>query len=216
MSIDFQNIEGSDYSMNPETETSYPRSERRDASENRQRILKAAQKLFDKHGVEQVSMNQIASEAQVGSATLYRRYSNKSELCQDLIKDNVVTLFMDIDNYMEQNHTVSPSQRLRGLVSLFINFREKKIPLLAGIEESSPSNSFRSRLSSTPFNELRQYFVRLFDEINEAEQAHFNSVFRADLLIIALSSDSYLFQREVRGYSPENILEQICGMFLSH
>ena len=70
--------------MNPETETetSYPRSERRDASENRQRILKAAQKLFDKYGVEQVSMNQIASEAQVGSATLYRRYSNKSELCQ--------------------------------------------------------------------------------------------------------------------------------------
>ncbi|MDR3602584.1 MAG: TetR/AcrR family transcriptional regulator [Desulfosporosinus sp.] len=202
--------------MNPETETSYPRSERRDASENRQRILKAAQKLFDKNGVEQVSMNQIASEAQVGSATLYRRYSNKSELCQDLIKDNVVTIFMDIDNYLEQNHTVPPSQRLRGLLSLFINFREKKIPLLAGIEESSPSNSFRSRLSSTPFNELRQYLVRLFDEINEAEQAHFNSVFRADILIIALSSDSYLFQREVRGYSPENILELICGMFISH
>ena len=123
---------------------------------------------------------------------------------------------MDIDNYLEQNHTVPPSQRLRGLLSLFINFREKKIPLLAGIEESSPSNSFRSRLSSTPFNELRQYLVRLFDEINEAEQAHFNSVFRADILILALSSDSYLFQRKVRGYSPENILEQICGMFISH
>lgn len=202
--------------MNPETETSYPRPERRDAAENRQRILKAAQKLFDKYGVEQVSVNQIATEAQVGSATLYRRYSNKSELCQDLIKDNVVTLFKDIDNYLEQNLTVPPSQRLRGILSLFINFREKKIPLLAGIEESSPSNSFRSWLSSTPFNELRQYLVRSFDEINEAEQTHFNSIFRADILIVALSSDSYLFQREVRGYPPEDILEQICDIFIYH
>jgi AcrR family transcriptional regulator len=200
--------------MNPETETSYPRPERRDAAENRQRILKAAQKLFDKYGVEQVSVNQIASEAQVGSATLYRRYSNKSELCQDLIKDNVVTLFKDIDNYLEQNYTAPPSQRLRGILSLFINFREKKIPLLAGIEESSPSNSFRSWLSSTPFNELRQYLIRSFDEMNEAEQTHFNSIFRADILIVALSSDSYLFQREVRGYSPEKILEQICDIFI--
>lgn len=200
--------------MNPEKETFSPRPERRDAAENRQRILKAAQKLFDKYGVERVSVNQIASEAQVGSATLYRRYSNKSDLCQDLIKDNVVTLFKDIDNYLEQNHTVPPSQRLRGILSLFISFREKKTPLLAGIEESSPTNSFRSRLSSIPFNELRQYLVRLLDEMNEAEQGHFNSIFRADILIVALSSDSYLFQREVRGYSPEKILEQICDIFI--
>jgi AcrR family transcriptional regulator len=200
--------------MNPET--SYPRPERRDAAENRQRILKAAQKLFNKYGVEQVSVNQIATEAQVGSATLYRRYSNKSELCQDLIKNNVVTLFKDIDNYLEQNHNIPPRQRLSGILSLFISFREKKTPLLAGIEESSPTNSSRSRLSSTPFNELRQYLIRLFDEINETEQAHFNSIFRADILIVALSSDSYLFQREIRGYSPENILEQICDIFIYH
>lgn len=202
--------------MNPETEKSNPRSERRDAAENRQRILKAAQNLFDRYGVEQVSMNQIASEAQVGPGTLYRRYSNKSELCLDLIKDNVVTLFKDIDNYLEQNHTAPPSQRLKGTLSIFINFREKKIPLLSGIEESSPTNSFRSRLPSTPFNELHQYLVRLFDEINVAEQTRFNNVFRADMLILALSSDSYLFQREVRGYSPENILEQICEIFTSN
>lgn len=39
------------------------RNERQDAAENRQRILEAAQKLFDQSGVEQVSMNQIAIEA---------------------------------------------------------------------------------------------------------------------------------------------------------
>ncbi|WP_407310040.1 TetR family transcriptional regulator [Desulfosporosinus sp. SB140] len=43
------------------------RQERRDAAENRQRILDAAIKLFEQHGVKQVSMNQIALEAHIGS-----------------------------------------------------------------------------------------------------------------------------------------------------
>ena len=41
------------------SETIRIRLERRDAAENRQRILKAALKLFEQYGVEQVSMNQI-------------------------------------------------------------------------------------------------------------------------------------------------------------
>lgn len=199
--------------MNPES--SHPRSERRDAAENRQRILEEAQKLFDKYGVEQVSMNQIAREAQVGPGTLYRRYSNKSELCLDLIKDNIATLFKDIDNYLEQNHTAPPNQRLRGTISLFIHFREKKSHLLTGVEESWSTRSFKPRLSP-PFNIIHQYFVKLFDEINDAEQTHFNSVFRADMLLAAFSKDSYSLQREVRGYSTEFILEQICDIFISH
>jgi len=40
--------------------------ERRDAAENRQRILNAALRLFELNSVEQVSMNQIAIEAQIG------------------------------------------------------------------------------------------------------------------------------------------------------
>jgi hypothetical protein len=47
------------------------------------------------------------------------------------------------------------------------------------------------------------------------QQTQPNSVFRADMLLTALSSDFYLFQREVRGYSPEMILEQLCSTFIS-
>ncbi|SPF52639.1 Transcriptional regulator (fragment) [Candidatus Desulfosporosinus infrequens] len=47
------------------------------------------------------------------------------------------------------------------------------------------------------------------------EQSDFNSVFRADLLLMALSRDSYSFQRDVRGYAPEMILEQLCSLFIS-
>jgi hypothetical protein len=62
---------------------------------------------------------------------------------------------------------------------------------------------------------LHQVFVDLFGEMAATEQIQLNSVFRADMLQTALSSDSYLFQRDVRGYSPEMILEQLCSAFIS-
>lgn len=187
-----------------------PRSERRDAAENRQRILDAAFRLFDQNGVEQVSMNQIAAEAQIGPGTLYRRYRNKGELCLDLMKENIVLLFENIETYMQQNRTAPPSQRLNGLLELFIAFREKKSQLLNGVEDSASTNRSRARTQSPLYVELHQLLVELFDEITSSSgQPQSNNIFKADMLLMALSSDSYSFQKEERGYSPETFLEQI-------
>lgn len=196
------------------SDTPQIRSERRDAAENRQRILNAAIKLFKQNGVEQVSMNQIANEAHVGSGTLYRRYRNKSELCLDLIKDNVDLLFNNIETYLDQNQSISPNERLKGILRLFICFREKKAQLLIGVEYSSSINQLSAKMQSPIFTEVHQLFVELFNEMKTTEQNHFDSVFRADLLLTALSRDYYSFQREVRGYSTEMILEQLSLLFI--
>lgn len=196
------------------SDTPQIRSERRDAAENRQRILNAAIKLFKQNGVEQVSMNQIANEAHVGSGTLYRRYRNKSELCLDLIKDNVDLLFDNIETYLEQNQSIPPSERLKGILRLFICFREKKAQLLIGVEYSSSVNQLSAKMQSPIFTEVHQLFVELFNEMKTIEQNHYDSVFRADMLLTALSRDYYSFQREVRGYSPEMILEQLSLLFI--
>lgn len=191
------------------------RSERRDAAENRQRILTSAFNLFELHGVETVSMNQIAAEAKIGAGTLYRRYRNKSELCMDLIKDSKALLFEDIEVYLEENASRPPGERLRGLLSLFIRFKEQHAQLLAGIENSTSSSGDHSRTTSTLYNELHELLVRLFDEmVIETEHSQQDSVFRTDMLLTALSSNAYLFQRNVRGKSSEQILEHLCQTFI--
>ncbi|MGV3466134.1 MAG: TetR/AcrR family transcriptional regulator [Heyndrickxia sp.] len=194
----------------------HARTERRDAAENRQRILNAALRLFEQNGVDQVSMNQIATEAQIGSGTLYRRYKNKGELCLDLIKDNVVLLFDDIESYLEENLHDSATIRFKTVLKLFIRFRENKAQLLKGVEDSSSVNS-RNPLTLTPiYNELHQIFLHLFEEIFGDESSKVNNVFRTDMLLQFLRSDSYLFQREVRSASPEAILEQIYSIFTAN
>ncbi|NMP24302.1 TetR/AcrR family transcriptional regulator [Sulfobacillus harzensis] len=188
---------------------SYPRSERRDAAENRQRILTTALQLFEQQGVDHVSMNQIATAARIGPGTLYRRYRNKSELCLDLIKDSLVSLFDDIDAYLAQHQTMPPRDRLKEVLRLFISYRERKLQLLAGVEEGASVNGPRSTMQSPLYVELHEVMVNLFREMGLTGETGSNGVFRADMLLTALKNDAYVFQRDVRGYSPDAFLEQL-------
>jgi AcrR family transcriptional regulator len=66
----------------------FDRPLRRDAEQNRQRILTAARKLVTEHGLE-VSHDEIAREAGVAVGTVYRRYPRKHQLFEALFVDRV-------------------------------------------------------------------------------------------------------------------------------
>jgi AcrR family transcriptional regulator len=61
--------------------------ERSDAARNRSRILEVAEALFAEHGVENVSMDQIAEGAGVGKGTLYRGFGDRAGLAIALLDD---------------------------------------------------------------------------------------------------------------------------------
>jgi AcrR family transcriptional regulator len=60
------------------------RRERADAARNRERILTAARRLIGEKGVRRVSLEQIAAEAGVGRATLFRRFPDRASLLRGL------------------------------------------------------------------------------------------------------------------------------------
>src|SRR3954467_7198654 len=61
--------------------------ERADAVRNRRRILTAAERLFAERGVDCVSMEAIAAEAEVGKGTLFRRFGDRSSLLRALLQE---------------------------------------------------------------------------------------------------------------------------------
>src|SRR5213080_1006477 len=61
--------------------------ERADAARNRRRILAAAARLIEEHGVEHVSMDAIAADAGVGKGTLFRRFGDRSGLVMALLDE---------------------------------------------------------------------------------------------------------------------------------
>jgi AcrR family transcriptional regulator len=65
-----------------------PQMLRADAQDNRDRILEAARGLFSEQGVD-VTMRDIARRAEVGPATLYRRFPTKALLVDEAFADEL-------------------------------------------------------------------------------------------------------------------------------
>jgi AcrR family transcriptional regulator len=61
--------------------------ERADAARNRRRILAAAARLIEERGIENVSMDAIATDAGVGKGTLFRRFGDRSGLVMALLDE---------------------------------------------------------------------------------------------------------------------------------
>src|ERR1700733_12489422 len=64
---------------------------RRDAEQNRQRLLDAAADVFAEHGLE-AGVEEIARTAGVGMGTLYRRFPTKDALISALVHDALTTM----------------------------------------------------------------------------------------------------------------------------
>lgn len=59
--------------------------ERADAARNRARILATAERLYDRHGVDDVTVAQVAAAAGVGKGTVYRRFGDQNGLALALL-----------------------------------------------------------------------------------------------------------------------------------
>ena len=75
--------------MTDTTPATKPRTLRRDAVQNRERLLAAARELFAERGFD-VTLDDIARHAGVGVGTAYRRFANKGELLDALFAEQTV------------------------------------------------------------------------------------------------------------------------------
>lgn len=65
-----------------------PKTLRRDAERNRERLLESARELFAARGLD-VTLDDVAEHAGVGVGTAYRRFANKDELIDALLEERI-------------------------------------------------------------------------------------------------------------------------------
>lgn len=121
-----------------------PRKERSDATENRAKILEATARLFAEHGVDHVSMDQIATEAGVGKGTLFRRFGDKAGLGVALLGERERTL---ADALVTGPPPLGPGgpagDRLRAFLAAYVEFLDANLDLVHMSETASPGARYR-------------------------------------------------------------------------
>lgn len=118
------------------------RAPRRDATENRGRLIQAASDVFGEHGTD-VPLELVAAEAGLGMATLYRRFATKNELVAELVH-SLLTYFVDV---AAEEAATDDGQGLERWLAEYADVQSRKRGLLARIWAGDPATAeLRARL----------------------------------------------------------------------
>ncbi|GCE01652.1 TetR/AcrR family transcriptional regulator [Embleya hyalina] len=121
-----------------------PPRERADAARNRAAILEAAAALFAEHGVESVSMDQIATAAGVGKGTLFRRFGDKSGLATALLDTRERALQEAILGGPPPLGPGAPAEdRLAAFLDAYVDYLLEHLDLIRMSETSTPGARYR-------------------------------------------------------------------------
>lgn len=155
--------------------------ERADAARNRLRALAAAERLFREHGVDGVTMDDVAAAAGVGKGTLYRRFTDKGGLAAALLSERGRELQ---ERILEGPPPLGPgapaADRLAAFAEAYLRFQAKHLDLVLLSETSPPG----SRLRKGSYAFWRQHCTYLLREAGAADP-----LTRAEVLLAGLSAE---------------------------
>lgn len=186
-------------------------AQRRDANEISESILQTTESLFSQHGVENVSMHQIAKAAHVGQGTLYRRYANKGDLCMELLHEQFNLMQAKTASYLEKSQSTPAKERLQTLLKEHIHFLETHVALIETIHNFMTCiGKKKTFFESRPYQFMHKTICELLDEAIKKKAARpVNTDFTAHTLIAAVNPKIYLFLRQKNGYSEEDMIKNI-------
>ncbi|CAM3931592.1 TetR/AcrR family transcriptional regulator [Paenibacillus alkaliterrae] len=179
-------------------------------------ILRTANDLFTEHGVESVSMHQIAKSVGIGQGTLYRRYSNKGDLCMDMMKENFEIFINEIDEYLLKEAQKPVHERLSGVMRRIIAFLDRESKWLGVMQSYNRAEDHKNDFfQSPPYLYLHSVLSRLFREAAEKKLVHsIDPNYAAHSFISVQSPHTYRQLRQVMGYTCEEIQDRFCSMFI--
>lgn len=125
-----------------------PPRERADAARNRVAVLAAAARLFAEHGVDAVSMDQVAAAAGVGKGTIFRRFGDKSGLAVALLDARECELQEAILRGPPplgpgSGPAADPPERLEAFVQAYLDYLLAHLDLVRMSETAAPGARYR-------------------------------------------------------------------------
>jgi AcrR family transcriptional regulator len=175
-----------------------PSRERRDAARNREAILAAAQRLFDREGPAAVSMDRVAEEAGVGKGTIYRRFGDRASLATALLDASE----RDLQEALIRGPAplgpgAPPVERLVAFGHAWLDVIVRHGDIVLASEHGPVGTRFRGAVYASH----RAHVVLLLREARPEADADY----LADALLAALASELVLFLRTDREMELDRI-----------
>lgn len=113
---------------------------------NREKIRRAAEELFNKYGIDRVSISDIAAKAPVSQVTIYNLFGSKDKLILDLITDMG-------NKSIEHLHEISNSDKP------YFERVEDIVQAMVGMNEANPGLADFNMENNADIKQLGEYFT---------------------------------------------------------
>jgi AcrR family transcriptional regulator len=182
-----------------------------------QRILNAGRQLFTESGLEAVSMHSIAKKAGIGQGSLYRRFTDKGEICSALLRDSSEHFLTGMEQEVQQSGAgPSALERLQSSIERVVDFIEQHAELLHLIKYEFIGKKQLTQFEHPFFQRLKAIVEKLLQQAaDNGEIIPIDPQFAATALISVLSPDLYLYQQKAHGSSKEQISQGIITLFVT-
>jgi AcrR family transcriptional regulator len=179
--------------------------ERADARRNRERILCAAARLIDERGIDEISMDDVAASAGVGKGTLYRRFGDRASLIRALIEEPERD-FQDalIRGEPPLGPGAPPLERLHAFGAGMLTLLDHNARFIRAAEGLKTG-----RFTHPVYSFYNTHVTLLLRElVGDGPRTDY----LVDCLLAPLGADAFLYQREFRGLSLEQMTEGWCAL----
>jgi AcrR family transcriptional regulator len=170
-------------------------TERADAARNRKRILEATAALVADRGIEQVTMQDVAACAGVGTGTLYRRFGDRAGLALALLDEQTRELQ---DALIAGPPPLGPGaparERLRAFGLAYLDHLEQQADVIAAAAPAGGEGGAPAAL----------YLTHVSILVGEANPA-LDSAYVARALLSALGPQQHLYARRGLAWPLERL-----------
>jgi AcrR family transcriptional regulator len=184
----------------PLSEPGIAERERADARRNRQRILCAAARIVQARGLDGFSMDDVAAEACVGKGTLYRRFGDRASLIRALVEEPERD-FQDavIRGEPPLGPGAPPLQRLHAFGAGVLGLLDQNVEFMRDTK-GERTNQF-----THPVYVFHRTHVAIL--LREILGEGTRTDYLVDSLLAPLSPDAFVYQRDVRGMSLQEMID---------
>lgn len=177
-------------------------------------ILQSGSRLFISRGYAKTAMKDIALDCDIGVGTLYNYYESKSELLQEIFRNNLPNVSSQAIE-IQQNDSLSLQEKMRDLISLSMTvFHQFPRSFYRGLFSIMANETEISTDVSDKMLGIDEQFMSLVAEMLEREKAngHLSESYPVErsvtlmYSVLAAQIMMYLFDDHV---SEEQVLSEI-------
>jgi AcrR family transcriptional regulator len=174
-------------------------------------IVTAAKKLFWKHGIRRVSIEEICQEAEVSKMTCYKHFSNKTAIAKYLIEDLFETTVIAYKKIY--NSDIPYEEKVKKILDLKMsNAHEMSQELVDDIYKYQDEELFNT------IENIKKRMIGIYlDDFREAQKTgEIRSDIKPEFMIYFLNNltDMFTDERLVGIYSnPEQMMMEVLSFF---